>query len=139
MNQQTKEYSALQTEDIAHETAGTSICSAWKVAPGTVWVQSRSAQLTKKLKQVTGYREVAYSVMGGYMRTFEFRKSLSWARSWIDRNATANEAFLDLESPQTAPVRRNGSSRGSKRPNAHKPNGAAIMRLEQPEEWRIAA
>jgi hypothetical protein len=137
MNKTAKEYSALQTEDSAHETVGTSICSAWKVAPKTVWVQTRSPQLAKKLKQVGGYKEVAFGVLGGYLRTFEFKKSLAWARSWIARHTAANEAFLDLPSPQSDPDHSNRSLKGSKRSNAYKPEPASFS--EPTEERRLAA
>ncbi len=138
MNPTQNEYSALQTEDCAHETVGTSLCCAWKVAPGVVWVQVRTPALTKKLRQVSGYREVAWSVMGGYLRTFEFRKSLAWARKWIARHTAANEAFFDQESSQSERAHKKGSSDGSSTPKAHKSKEATILVIEQPEE-RMAA
>ena len=139
MNQKQNEYSALQTEDRAHETVGTSLCCAWKVAPKTVWIQSHSAQLTKKLKQVTGYKEVASSVLGGYLRTLEFRKSLAWARSWIERHTAANEAFLDLEASRSDESRQDASRGGQKAKRAHKSKRASVLKLEPQDERRMAA
>ncbi len=138
MKQRSKEYSALQTEDCAHETVGTSMCCAWKVAPKTVWIQSRSPELTKKLKQIGGYKEVAWSVLGGYLRTFEFKKSLAWARKWIARHTAANEAFSDQESSQSDRAHKKGSSDGSRTPRAHKSKETTILDIE-PEEGRMAA
>jgi hypothetical protein len=139
MNEKLNEYSALQTEDSAHETVGTSLCSAWKVAPGVVWVQSRSPKLAKKLKQIAGHKQVAYSVVGGYLRTFEFKKSLAWARKWIARHTAANEPFSDQKSFQSNRAQKKGSSRPPKVSGVSKSNDVTILDIAQSDERRMAA
>jgi hypothetical protein len=72
------------------ETIGCHELSAWLVAPGVTWVQTRSPQFARKLSQRGDSRQVACGVAGGYLRTFEFRHGLAWARRLITRY-TQNE------------------------------------------------
>jgi hypothetical protein len=77
------------------ETIGTRELSAWQVASGVVWVQTRSPQFARKLSQRSDSRLVAQGVVGGYLRTFEFPHGLAWAGHLIARytkNATATNA-----------------------------------------------
>jgi len=72
------------------ETIGNRELSAWQVAPGVTWVQTRSPQFARKLSQRGDSRQVACGVAGGYLRTFEFHQGLAWARRLIARY-TQNE------------------------------------------------
>jgi len=72
------------------DTIGNRELSAWQVASGLVWVQTRSPQFARKLSQRSDSRLVAHSVAGGYLRTFEFQRGLAWARRLIARY-TQNE------------------------------------------------
>jgi hypothetical protein len=74
------------------ETIGTSALSAWMVAPGVTWVQACSSQFAHKLSQRSDSQLVALGVAGGYLRTFEFKHGLSWARRLIDRYQSAETA-----------------------------------------------
>jgi len=67
------------------ETIGDRSLSAWQVAPGVVWVQTRSPQSARKLSQRGDSRLVAQGVAGTYLRTFEFHHGLAWARRLIAR------------------------------------------------------
>jgi len=58
------------------------IC-AWLVAPGNCWVQTRSPLFARKLSRRGDSCLVAYSVAGGYLRTFAFQHRLSWVRRLI--------------------------------------------------------
>jgi hypothetical protein len=58
---------------------------AWQPALGTTWVQSRSPEFTRKLDQRSDSRLVLWGVAGGYLRTFEFKHDLAWARRLILR------------------------------------------------------
>jgi hypothetical protein len=65
--------------------------SAWQVAPGVTWVQTREPKHARRLAQRKDSRLVAYGVAGGFLRTFEFQHSLAWARRLIGRYQTKNE------------------------------------------------
>ena len=71
-------------------TIGNPELSAWQVAPGIVWTQTRSPRFARKLSQRSDSRLVVRGVAGGYLRTFEFQHGLAWARRLIARY-TANE------------------------------------------------
>ena len=71
------------------ETIGRHELSAWQVASGIMWVQTRSPQFARKLSQRSDSRLVASGVAGGYLRTFEFHHGLAWARRLIARYTTA--------------------------------------------------
>ena len=76
-------------------TVGNRELSAWQVAPGTTWVQTRSPKFARKLSQRSDSRLVVRGVAGGYLRTFEFKHGLSWAQRLIARytkNGTATNA-----------------------------------------------
>jgi hypothetical protein len=62
------------------DTIGDGDLSAWLVAPGVTWVQTRSPQFARKLSQRSDSRLVTWGVAGGYLRTFEFPHGLAWAR-----------------------------------------------------------
>jgi len=77
------------------ETIGDRWLSAWQVASGVVWIQTRSPQFARKLSQRSDSRLVARGVAGGYLRTFEFPHRLAWAGRLIARygkNGTATNA-----------------------------------------------
>lgn len=69
---------------------------AWQPVPGITWVQTRVPNHAKRLAKRRDARLVVVGVAGGYLRTFEFRHTLAWARKLIERYvrsaASANEA-----------------------------------------------
>jgi len=75
---------------------GTRDLCAWQPAPGVTWVQTRVHGHANRLAKRRDARLVVRGVAGGYLRTFEFRRSLSWVRRLISRytgtgeNAAAN-------------------------------------------------
>ena len=72
-------------------TIGNCELSAWQIAPGSTWVQTRSPQFARKLSQRGDSRLVVRGVAGGYLRTFEFKHGLAWARRLIARYQTKSE------------------------------------------------
>jgi hypothetical protein len=83
------------------ETIGDRWLSAWLVAPGVVWVQTRSPQFARKLSQRSDSRLVAQGVAGGYLRIFEFRHGQAWAGRLIARYIKNGKA---TNARKTAPV-----------------------------------
>lgn len=52
---------------------------------GVVWIQSRSPEYARKLSQIKRGKVVARGVAGGYLRTFEFKRGIAWAKDLINR------------------------------------------------------
>lgn len=65
---------------------------AWQPVPGIVWVQTRQSKHARRLGQRRDGRLVAVSVAGGYLKTFEFRHSVAWARRLIARYTASLKA-----------------------------------------------
>jgi hypothetical protein len=102
------------------ETIGDRWLSAWQVAPGVVWVQTRSPQFARKLSQRSDSRLVAHGVAGGYLRTFEFQHGLAWARRLIARYNTRNETATNTQiSALASPVVRRKSKTVSRHRGAN--------------------
>ncbi len=57
----------------------------WQPARGVVWVQTRNADHARRLAKRSDGRLVVRGVAGGYLRTFEFRRSLTWAAGLMKR------------------------------------------------------
>ena len=74
------------------ETIGDRELSAWLVAPGVTWVQTRSPLFAQKLAQRSDSRLVARGVVGGLLRTYEFHHELAWAGRLIARYQANGEA-----------------------------------------------
>jgi len=83
------------------ETIGDRWLSAWLVAPGTCWVQTRSAEFARKLSRRSDGKLVARGVAGGFLRTFEFPHGMAWARRLIDRYQSAETV---TNAQKSAPV-----------------------------------
>ena len=86
----------LQSGDPANQDAlvlGDSDLCAWRVEQGVIWVQTRNPLHYDRLRKRADCRLVAYSVAGGYLRTFEFQgKTLGWARDLIERYQKPTQA-----------------------------------------------
>jgi len=67
------------------DVIGTRELSAWQTAPGVTWIQTRSPEYARKLARRSDARLVAVGIDGGFMRTFCFRHSLTWARKLVTR------------------------------------------------------
>jgi len=86
------------------DVIGTRELSAWQTAPGICWIQTRSPEFARKLARRADARLVAFGVAGGFLRTFIFRHSLTWARGLIARY-TANETRTNaLNSAPASPA-----------------------------------
>lgn len=85
-------------------TIGNDALCAWQPSPGVTWVQTRSPQFACKLARRQDSRLVMRGVSGGYLRTFEFRHSLTWAQRLIRRYSLAlrvtNEPKTASDTPQ---------------------------------------
>lgn len=79
-------------------TVGDRDLCAWQSVRGIVWVQTRDPKHASRLARRQDGRLVARGVAGGYLRTFEFEKSLTWAVRLIARytvNETVTNAALN--------------------------------------------
>ena len=65
--------------------AGDQELCAWQPVRGVVWVQTRCPQLGRQLGRRRDGRMVVCGVAGGYLRAFEFRRSLAWAGRLMKR------------------------------------------------------
>jgi hypothetical protein len=65
---------------------------AWQPVRGIVWVQTRDPKHARRLGQRGDSRLVARGVAGGYLKTFEFRRSLAWAVRLMKRYMSAKAA-----------------------------------------------
>jgi hypothetical protein len=97
----------MKTTSACYDAIGNLELSAWLVAPGVTWIQTRSPQFARKLSQRSDFRLVAHGVAGGYLRTFEFQRGLAWARRLIARY-TKNETATNVRiiAPARPPRRR---------------------------------
>ena len=83
------------------DVVGDRILCAWRTGPGFVWIQTRSPEFARKLSRRSDARLVARGVAGGFLRTFCFRHSLTWARKLITRY-TRNEPRTNARKPAPA-------------------------------------
>jgi hypothetical protein len=94
-------------------TNGDRYLSAWLVAPGVCWIQTRSPFYARKLEQRADSRLVARGVAGGFLRTFEFNHGLAWAERLLARYAKngvpTKAAALSPASPPRNQSRQSGS------------------------------
>ena len=71
--------------------------NAWQPVRGVVWIQTRNPDHARRMAKRCDGRRVVYGVAGGYLKTFEFRRSLAWAVRLIKRytaaGVTANAAL----------------------------------------------
>ncbi|HOX58248.1 MAG TPA: hypothetical protein P5205_19285 [Candidatus Paceibacterota bacterium] len=63
---------------------GQELC-AWQPTRGVVWVQTRNPKHARRMAQRGDSRLVARGVAGGYLKTFEFRRSLTWGMRLMKR------------------------------------------------------
>lgn len=71
--------------NIFEKTIGDRDLCAWQVARGVTWVQTRNADHARRLAKRSDSKLVAYGVKGGYLKTFEFNRPLSWSERLINR------------------------------------------------------
>src|SRR5262245_44693488 len=83
---------------------GRELC-AWQPERGVVWVQTRDWRHARRLGQRRDGRLVARGVAGGYLRTFEFRRSLAWAERLMKRYTTERTATNARSGRAICPVR----------------------------------
>ena len=85
-------------------TMGTEDLCAWRVAPRTYWIQTRQPEFARKLQRRGDTRLVAWSVAGGYLRTYV----ISAARRDMVRNllkrylGVTNEQVSRRRTPRNA-------------------------------------
>ena len=79
---------------------------AWQLLRGIVWFQSRNPNHARRMAKRSDGRLVAYGVASGYMKTFEFRRSLAWAVRLMNRytaaKVTANAALKRAICPEVS-------------------------------------
>jgi len=117
------------------ETIGGHSLSAWAIAPGTTWVQSRSPQFARKLSRRSDGRLVATGVYGGFLRIFEFYHGLAWAGRLISRyQSVTSEPFQSLNgTPASEKVVAEVSARSEPMPSSeHEFAGSDSVRRKIP-------
>ena len=67
---------------------GQELC-AWQPVRGVVWVQTCEAWHARRMAKRGDARLVVRGVAGGYLKTFEFRRSLAWAVRLMSRYMAA--------------------------------------------------
>jgi hypothetical protein len=69
---------------------------AWQPVSGLTWVQTRNPSHARRMAKRRDGRLVVRGMAGGYLKTFEFWRSLTWAlrlmRRYVAAEMTANEA-----------------------------------------------
>ena len=90
---------------------GHELC-AWQPARGVVWVQTRSPLHGRRLAKREDGRLVVRGVAGGYLKTYEFQGSLTWAarlmKRYLTDETTPNEGLGRAICPRTSRARRAG-------------------------------
>ena len=86
-------------------TAGHRELCAWQPVAGITWVQTRNPKHAKRLAKRKDGRLVAWGVAGGFLRTFEFKRPMSWAIRLLSRytadEETANAALNSAIRPES--------------------------------------
>ena len=84
---------------------GHELC-AWQPVRGVVWVQTRNPKHARRMAKRADGRLVVRGVAGGYLKTFEFRRSLAWAgrlmKRYLSGETTANEGLGRAVCPEAA-------------------------------------
>ncbi len=83
---------------------GRELC-AWQPERGVVWVQTREPRHARRLGQRSDGRLVARGVAGGYLKTFEFRRSLAWAQRLMKRYMAGEAATSAASGRVVCPAR----------------------------------
>lgn len=68
---------------------------AWQPVPGITWVQTRDSKHAHRMARRTDAKLVVVGVAGGYLKTFEFARPMSWAVRLLARY-TGNEAVTNV-------------------------------------------
>jgi hypothetical protein len=71
-----------------NEAVGGHELCAWQPARGVVWVQTRNPLHGRRLAKRGDGRLVVRGVAGGYLKTYEFQGSLTWAARLMKRYLT---------------------------------------------------
>jgi hypothetical protein len=85
---------------------------AWQPVRGVVWVQTRNPHHARRMAQRQDGRLVAYGVVGGYLKTFEFRKSMAWAVRLMKRYVATETATNEASNRAVCPVASRALRRG---------------------------
>ena len=73
-------------------TIGDRDLCAWQPVQGVVWVQTRNPKHARRMEQRSDSKLVAWGVAGGYLKTFEFARSITWAINLMARYTAAQKA-----------------------------------------------
>ena len=90
---------------------GHELC-AWQPVRGVVWVQTRNPKHARRMGQRQDGRLVVRGVAGGYLKTFEFRRSLAWAPRLMKRYLADETATNEGLGRAACPVAKWGPGRG---------------------------
>ena len=98
------------------DVIGTPELCAWQTAPGWCWLQTRRPDFARKLARRKDARLVAVGVDGGFMRTFCFRHSLSWARKLLARYIAGKTVTNARKTAPASPVANDSPANGTDAP-----------------------
>ena len=117
-NNPTQVVSAKTTDDTSelriplNTSVGNRDLCAWQPARGVVWVQTRNPQHARRLAQREDGRLVAWGVVGGYLKTFEFARTITWAIDLMARYTAAEKATNEALGRAICPETKLSSLRG---------------------------
>jgi hypothetical protein len=95
------------------DVIGTRELSAWQTAPGVTWIQTRSPEYARKLARRSDARLVAVGVDGGFLRTFIFAHSLTWARKLLARYTAGETVTNGRKTALASPVVNDSPANGT--------------------------
>ena len=77
---------------------------AWQPVRGIVWVQCRTPEHANRLAKRSDSRLVVRGMAGGYLKTYEFHRPLSWAARLIRRYTRQRHAANARLNPPIPPA-----------------------------------
>lgn len=92
-----------------NKVVGDHTLCAWQPVKGITWVQTRDPKHAKRMMQRADAKLVVAGVAGGYLKTFEFRRSLPWAQRLMARYVAAEKVTNAASNRAICPVKHFGS------------------------------
>ena len=86
---------------------------AWQPVHGVVWVQTRNPNHARRLAQRKDGKLVAWGVAGGYLKTYEFAQSITWAIELMARYTAAEKATNTALERAICPETKLSTTRGN--------------------------
>jgi hypothetical protein len=97
---------------LLNTTFGNQELCTWQPGRGIVVVQTRLPRHARRMAQRRDSRLIGYGVAGGYLKTFEFRRSLAWAIRLMKRYMSDGKATNAAPNSAVCPVAGRASRTG---------------------------